>query len=78
MTAATTTATTETAYDVYVYRLHKWRRKISKTDSLKYEKRDALEVAIGLGYTDQTLSRIILASSAIQISRALTNARQTA
>ena len=74
----TTTTITEPAYDIYTYRLHKWRRKISKTDTLKYEKRDALEVAIGLNYTDQTLTRIILASSAVQISRALTNARQTA
>lgn len=69
---------TEVTYDIYIRRLYEWRRKIPKSDGLKYDKREALEVAIGLGYSDQTLNRIILASSAVQISKALTNARQTA
>lgn len=67
-----------TDYDVYIRRLYEWRRKIPKSDSLRYDKREALEAAIGLGYSDQTLSKIICASSAVQISSALTDARQTA
>lgn len=65
-------------YDIYMCRLLEWRRKISKSDSLRYDKREAIEVAIGLGYSDQTLNNIVYASSDIQISRALTTARQSA
>lgn len=55
-----------------------WKRKIAEDDCLRDEKENALDVAVYLRYSDVCLNAILKATSSIQISKALTTARQSA
>ena len=64
--------------DVVSQRFFEWKRKVSKTDTLKLEKKDALETAIELYYPDEVLIRILNAETESEISTALITARKSA
>ena len=58
-----------------IERCFEWRCKIPKKDELLYEKREAIEVAVELCYSDPVLERIICAVTELEISNILRNAR---
>ena len=51
--------------------------KIANDDELRFQKREALDVAYDLGYLPATISKIAKATKDIEISMALSNARMT-
>lgn len=55
-----------------------WKSKIQDNDILSYEKGNAIVVATELLYSDETLEKIINATTENEISRILYNARKSA
>lgn len=64
------------SYNGEIYR--EWKRKIPKKDPLREEKKFRLRQAIDLCYKEETLERIVIATTEMQIYMAMCSAREIA
>ena len=64
--------------DVYTERYKKWAYKIDDNDPLSFDKKERIEAAVWLGYSDEVLTEIIKANSTDKISNIMTSVRLSA